>query len=178
MPLTAPNSGAIVRFDLFPAATLAPRLVIFAGTERERILLVEHTATRGGTLTIPSLGIRSWDDTYVACVAALGGGEDNAAYTLEAVVRAPATPSEFEPNDDARTASALPLAIDVTGSLSPTDHDWYRITAGAAGKSTVTADGPLSAELELTLRDSAGASIARATGRGAVAVSSASSAAT
>ncbi|MBI5480699.1 MAG: hypothetical protein HY906_17710 [Deltaproteobacteria bacterium] len=171
VPLTVPPEGAMLRFDLMPPAGVRPHLwVLDAGNAQAKIprtkLVEARGQVAGQALTVPALGARSWEASYVACVRAEEGFDPATRYSLGVRTYTPPGAFEFEPNDTKQTASALPRDTPLRGYLTEGDVDWLRISVGPRGEVSVRVEVPREVGAELTLLDGAGRELARAEGGG------------
>jgi hypothetical protein len=167
VPLTVPKTGGVLRFELTPPQGVRPELWVLDSGD-ERILVPRRELTRvaargpGLAAVIPGLGARSWEPSYGVCCQAAAGRNFADSYRLQVRAYRPAEPLEFEPNDSADIASALPRAIVMAGFLPGHDVDWYRIGHGAPELEAYAV--PRETALELTLLDDRQQPIASRTG--------------
>jgi hypothetical protein len=148
-----------LRFDAWPAAPVALSVRV-RGADGG---LLYHAAGRAGEpLTMRGIGIRSWEGSCALEVRATEGAGPRLPYVLRAELETVRGPFEFEPNDDAKAATPLPLGaqdwFDLHGYLStPGDVDMYGLSVMRDAPLELMVDG-VAAELglEATLLDAKG----------------------
>jgi hypothetical protein len=156
IPLVVPPKGSLVRVELQPSSGARARVRVLDAGDPEshvtrRLLAQAVSPAPGAPAILPALGGRSWEHVWTACVTA-EGADPTARYTLAVRELTSDGPFEFEPNDDAGQASALPDAIAVGAYLPAGDVDWYRLS-GRAHTLTVTPPAGLAVEAVLYDRD-------------------------
>ncbi len=127
IPLQVPNEGALIQFELQPPRNALARLQVFDGVAPPTELMAAVGSAPGQTIVVPALGARSWQHAYKVCVSAQEGFLSGAPYQLEARLIVPSRLFEFEPNQGAKTSSALALDAGLDGFLVPGDVDWFRL---------------------------------------------------
>ena len=139
--VTLQAGEAVVAETLAPQpGPLSPALRIFDGTGKALTPLdsqaganpeLTYAATVGGTYYV---GVSSVGNlSYVATTTNSGsGGTTTGTFTLD-LTRLTAA-NEQEPNDTIQSAEALAVNTNLSGSLPPSDVDYYQITVAAAGR--------------------------------------------
>jgi hypothetical protein len=167
VPFTVPTAGAQLRLELKPPAGIGGRLEVLDLGNAEakvapRTLAVATSPAAGRPAVLPTLGARSWESSYTACVSAAAGEDPAGQYTLDVRLDTAATGFEFEPNDTQETASALPLGVAVEGYLTTGDVDWFRVSAGANRMVELKLRTPVAAEVALLAPDGRELEVAQA----------------
>jgi hypothetical protein len=170
-PLAVPPQGAVFRIQLKPPPAVRARLWVLDSGNREakiapRWLASVEADEAGQELLIPALGGRAWEPAYSVCTATTAGESAGQFYELTVTSYTPTGPFEFEPNDDAKTASALPRDVELRGHLTKGDVDYYRISAGPPGLVGVRATLPTGVDAEVSLLDAAEHELESAQGQG------------
>lgn len=167
VPLEVPPAGAVIRLELTPPLAVRARLWVLDAGDHEvgvapRKLAEAAGAAPGEQVVIPALGARSWEARYTACAAGVGGEDAERRYSLDVRSFTPAGPFEFEPNDDAARATALPRGTALTAYLPSSDVDWYRISAAPEPAVRVVVELPAGTGADVVLRDEQGRELGRA----------------
>lgn len=160
MRCLAPPEGSRARFELHARTPWATAVQVsgIEADDREPVaeLLLQIAGEPGATAIVPDVGCRSWAPYLVACVSAPTlSTATPLGYELVALEWAPNRPTEFEPNNNSRVASALPLDAGVEGYLAAGDEDWYQLQVAAGRPRVVSVSGPASLGLKLALFDAA-----------------------
>lgn len=130
LPTQPAPSDSRLRVEAVPLPSLALRLEVRGA---DGGLLYKAAGEPGQALTVRGLGVRSWEGQVLIMVAAGAGAGPRRAYTLRGELETVGGPFEFEPNEDPRAATPLPLVpgegLLVSGYLSTVgDVDCYGVS--------------------------------------------------
>src|SRR5262249_44508558 len=88
LPLSVPAAGAVLRIAFPPPAGVEGKVwVLDTGDRNKKIprkqLAAAVSAKPGAPATLPALGARSWEPSYIVCTSAKSGFAPSEKYTLE-----------------------------------------------------------------------------------------------
>jgi hypothetical protein len=166
LPTQPAVPDARLRIDAVPLPSLALRLEVRGA---DGGLLYRAEGKPGEPLLLRGLGVRSWEGHVNIMIAAAAGAGPRRAYTLRGELETVGGPFEFEPNDEPRAATPLPLVpgegLLVSGYLtSAGDVDCYGVSVIRPAPLVLSLEQlPAGLQPTATLLDARGATVVTCT---------------